>query len=37
MAALTMATIEGFVLLDTLNYGSLVVSALEGLALQSSV
>jgi AcrR family transcriptional regulator len=37
MAALTMATIEGFVLLDTLNYDSLVVSALEGLALQSSV
>jgi AcrR family transcriptional regulator len=36
MAALTMATIEGFVLLDTLSYGSLITSALEGIALQSN-
>ena len=34
MAALAFATIEGFVLLDSLDYGSKVASALEGIALR---
>jgi AcrR family transcriptional regulator len=34
MAALAFATIEGFVLLDSLDYGSKVDSALQGIALR---
>lgn len=36
MAALAFATIEGFVLLDTLDYGSKVTSALKGITIRSS-
>lgn len=34
MAALAFATIEGFVLLDALDYGSKITSALQGIAMQ---
>lgn len=34
MAALAFATIEGFVLMDALDYGSKVTSALEGIAMR---
>jgi len=34
MAALAFATIEGFVLLDALDYGSKVTSALKVIALR---
>lgn len=36
MAALAFATIEGFVLLDALDYGSKVTSALEGITLRQT-